>query len=71
MRSECGVDMSSLSNFTRRFYKSQDGGVAIYVALTTVIMIGLSSLAIDLGRLFTLQSELQAADRRPAEQDGQ
>jgi Flp pilus assembly protein TadG len=39
----------------------EHGGVAIYVALVSVIMLGFGALVVDLGRLYTLQTELQNA----------
>jgi Flp pilus assembly protein TadG len=47
--------------YARSFLKTEDGGVAIYVALVSVVMIGFGALVVDLGRLFTVQTELQHA----------
>ncbi len=57
--------MTGLVKNPPRFYDSfaraERGGVAIYVALVSAIMIGFGALVVDLGRLFTLQTELQNA----------
>ena len=53
--------MRLFSRFARRLCGAQDGGVAIYVALTSVIMLGFGALVVDLSKLFTLQTEMQAA----------
>jgi Flp pilus assembly protein TadG len=45
----------------RRFTRNDEGGVAIYVALISAVMLGFGALVVDLGRLFTLQTELQNA----------
>ncbi len=47
--------------FISRFLRGNKGGVAIYVALVSTIMLGFGALVIDLGRLFTLHTELQSA----------
>ena len=60
MRLDCGTKRC-LARIARRFFRSDEGGVAIYVALTSVIMIGFGGLVVDLSRLFTLQTELQNA----------
>ncbi|MCZ6847933.1 MAG: pilus assembly protein TadG-related protein, partial [Alphaproteobacteria bacterium] len=49
------------TRIARCFLKTEDGGVAIYVALVSAVMIGFGALVVDLGRLFTLQTELQNA----------
>ncbi|MCZ6447833.1 MAG: pilus assembly protein TadG-related protein, partial [Alphaproteobacteria bacterium] len=49
------------TRIARCFLKAEDGGVAIYVALVSAVMIGFGALVVDLGRLFTLQTELQNA----------
>lgn len=53
--------MSLPVKFARRFSMAPDGAVSIYVALVSVVMIGFGALVVDLGRLFTLQTELQNA----------
>ncbi len=49
------------TRIARCFLKTEDGGVAIYVALVSAVIIGFGALVVDLGRLFTLQTELQNA----------
>ncbi len=49
------------TRIARCFLKTEGGGVAIYVALVSAVMIGFGALVVDLGRLFTLQTELQNA----------
>jgi len=49
------------TRIARRLFRSDGGGVAIYVVLTSAIMLGFGALVVDLGRLFTLQTELQNA----------
>ncbi|MCZ6886393.1 MAG: Tad domain-containing protein [Alphaproteobacteria bacterium] len=43
------------------FFGNSDGGVTIYVTLISVLLLGFGGLVVDLGRLFTLQTELQNA----------
>ncbi|MEE8283423.1 MAG: pilus assembly protein TadG-related protein, partial [Alphaproteobacteria bacterium] len=64
------------TRIARCFLKTEGGGVAIYVAFVSAVMIGFGALVVDLGRLFTLQTELQnaadvAALAGAAELDGQ
>ncbi len=64
------------TRIARCFLRTEGGGVAIYVALVSAVMIGFGALVVDLGRLFTLQTELQnaadvAALAGAAELDGQ
>ena len=49
------------ARLARCFLKPEGGGVAIYVALVSAVMMGFGALVLDLGRLFTLQTELQNA----------
>ena len=50
-----------LARAVGRLCRNESGGVAIYVALISVLMLGFGALVVDLGRLFTLQTELQNA----------
>jgi hypothetical protein len=52
---------SRLWNQSRRFYFEEHGAVAIYVGLTSVVMLGFGALVVDGGRLFTVNTELQNA----------
>ena len=61
MRRIATINHFLLRKFTGRFREAQDGGVAIYVALISALMIGFGALVVDLGRLFTVQTELQHA----------
>ncbi len=47
--------------FAKGSARTEEGGVAVYVALVSAVMIGFGALVVDLGRLFTLQTELQNA----------
>ncbi len=44
----------------RALLGDERGAVAAYVAIISVVMIGVGALAVDLGRLYTLDTELQA-----------
>lgn len=48
-------------SFLARFLRARDGGVAIYVALVSMVMMGFGALVVDAGRVYTLQTELQNA----------
>lgn len=45
----------------RRFLRKQDGTVAVMLALALTALLGMGALAIDLGRAWNLDTELQNA----------
>lgn len=49
------------SRFAKKFWQSEDGVVLPYVAITLIAIVGLAALAIDAGRLMSVQSQLQNA----------
>jgi uncharacterized membrane protein len=60
----------------RTLIGDERGAVAIYVGVMSFLLVGVGALAIDLGRLYTLETELQKlADSRAiaaaAELDGE
>ena len=44
---------------TRNFIKQTEGAAAIIIALTLFVLIGVASLAIDMGQLYTVRNQLQ------------
>lgn len=48
-------------NSARKVHRQQRGSVAIIVALSLAVLIGMIGLAIDLGRMFVIKTELQNA----------
>ncbi len=62
--------------FLRTLFGDRRGAVAAYVAIMSFVLVGVGALAVDLGRLYTLETELQkVADARciaaAAELDGE
>jgi Flp pilus assembly protein TadG len=55
------MSFRSISHFIARLLNARDGGVAIYVSMVSVIIMGFSALVLDAGRVYTLQTELQNA----------
>lgn len=53
--------LSNPLQHSRRFCLEDRGAVAIYVGLTSVVMLGFGALVVDGGRLFTVHTELQNA----------
>lgn len=53
--------MTRLPSFLRAFGRNRSGAAAIQIAITAAVLIGMGGLVIDLGRAFTLQTELQQA----------
>ena len=50
----------------RNFIKQTEGATAIIIALSLFALIGVASLAIDMGQLYTVRNELQnVADAPP------
>src|SRR5215470_16224582 len=45
----------------RRFLRDERGAVAIYIGLSSVLLFGATALAFDIGRVMSLQTELQSA----------
>ncbi len=52
---------SLLQRYSRRMVISNDGGVAVVVAITFAALAGLAALSFDFGRLLNLDTELQSA----------
>jgi Flp pilus assembly protein TadG len=46
-------------NHTRKFIKQTEGAAAIIIACSLVALIGVASLAIDMGQLYTVRNQLQ------------
>ncbi len=45
--------------FVKQFWRDDDGVILPYVAITLVVIIGLSALGLDGGRLMSLQTQVQ------------
>jgi Flp pilus assembly protein TadG len=53
--------MSGSRGFLRRFLRDERGIAALYIGLSSVLLLGATALAFDLARVMSLQTELQSA----------
>ena len=61
MRPLCPTSTKRLGAFLRAWGRARDGGVAVTVAVTSTVLIGILAISIDLGRAYTLSTELDNA----------
>ncbi len=61
MRPLCPTSTKRLGAFLCAWGRARDGGVAVTVAVTSTVLIGILAISIDLGRAYTLSTELDNA----------
>ena len=55
------TDTGGIHNRLRAFGRRRDGGVAVTVAVSIAVLVGLAALSLDLGRAYNLSTELDNA----------
>jgi Flp pilus assembly protein TadG len=60
-RHKCDGVSSGSRSLLRRFLRDDRGIAALYIGLSSTLLFGATALAFDVGRVMSLQSELQAA----------